>query len=893
MKKRMFILWLAFLIFNVNPFTISYIQGQGKQKSMLREEAHRVWRGQYAKGDRVTWEKRLRKFRRMNKLPAVALCHSAIGVIYYYEGNYDEAVSHLSQSLRISREKGLEKMAGRDLYWIGVVQRKRGLHEEALKSFKESMEMAKGAGMVGTEAKNLRQIGLLLLAKGRYQESMDYLNRSLKIAQERQDDGLKMSCLNNIGLVHKAQGTFEKAEEYFTRSLEISETLQNRRWKASNYNGLGDLCSRKHDYQCATEYYGQSLTISEALNDKKGLAITHNKMGKTHLRMKEIKTALRHFEKSHETAKDMGIRTLVAFTSQNTAKAYGRMKRWEKALEKTDEAITILREVDMPAALQDCYHMKGTFLERKGDIPGAEKNYRESVKILETLREGVAGGEEEMLAFVEVRGRAYQKLIAILLRQGKPAEALEYLERSRLRNLREQFDQLRPHLSDEGEEKAKEKEKKLREQIEEARAKLTEEKSKPKEKQDAEKIAHLENTLNSKRGEYIEYINDLREEFPELASLLAIQPDTLIDLQGLLPPQVALIQYLILEETLYIFVVTDKSLSHREVKVSQGNLEAKIDYLRSLMMNPQIPMNLGPLEAKTLRPKDEGRLHLYEMFIGPFLQASQELYGLLIKPVEAEVSGFMVLGIIPNGKLHLLPFQVLGQKDQEEAFRFLLEDKSIFYLNSQSILKFAQKRAREIGEKDNVIAFGNPDDSLRYAEEEIELIKGIFSNARAYIRRDATEDKVKRELAGFNILHLATHGRMKGNIKGSHILLVPSSDGKEDGKLFIREIWALQLLGYQLVTLSACETAMGKEASGDVIVSLETAFLRAGTPTIVASLWEVDDQATGILMKTFYHNLTRQGKAEALRGAQVALLKDPRYIYPYYWASFVLVGDWR
>ncbi len=173
------------------------------------------------------------------------------------------------------------------------------------------------------------------------------------------------------------------------------------------------------------------------------------------------------------------------------------------------------------------------------------------------------------------------------------------------------------------------------------------------------------------------------------------------------------------------------------------------------------------------------------------------------------------------------------------------------------------------------------------------MIKGIYSKAKAYVRRDATEDKVKAGLAGFNILHFATHGKLKGNIKESYILLAPSSDGKEDGRLFIREIWGLELVGYQLVTISACETAKGKEASGDIMVSLETAFLRAGTPTILASLWEVDDQATGVLMKTFYHNVTKQGKAEALRKAQVALLKDPRYVYPYYWAPFVLVGDWR
>jgi CHAT domain-containing protein len=616
-------------------------------------------------------------------------------------------------------------------------------------------------------------------------------------------------------------------------------------------------------------------------------------MGKIYLKTRQTKTALRYFEKSRDMAEAMGTRILVAVTSLNIGKAYGRMRRWEDALGKTDESIGILKEVDIPAALQNCYYTRGRLLERKGDIPGAEKSYRESVKILETLREDVAGGEEEMLAFVEMRGHVYQRLIALLLKQGKAAEALKYLERSRLQKFRDQFDRLRPHLGNEGEEEAKEKERKLRKQIEEARARLTEEKAKPKGKQNVKKLAQLENSLSTKRGEYIEYINDLREKFPELASLLAIQPDTLIDLQSLLPPQVAIIQYLILEEGLYIFLVTNEFLSYKEVKVSQIDLEGKIDYLRSLLMNPQIPLNLGPLEVKTLKPKDEGRSNLYEMFISPFIKASQELHHLLIKPVEGELSRFKILGIIPNGKLHLLPFQTLGKTNPKGEFRFLLEDKSLFYLNSQSILKFAQKRAKEIGEKGNLIAFGNPDNSLRYAEEEIELIKGIYSKAKVYVRRDATEDKVKAGLAGFNILHFATHGKLKGNIKESYILLAPSSDGKEDGRLFIREIWGLQLVGYQLVTLSACETAKGKEASGDIMVSLETAFLRAGTPTILASLWEVDDQATGVLMKTFYRNVMKQGKAEALRKAQVALLKDPRYVYPYYWAPFVLVGDWR
>ncbi len=893
MKKTVIALSLLAFIWNVNLIAISHAQGQRGRQSPLWDEARKVWQGEYSPQDLSKWEKRLKKLTSDEKWFGVALCHNVIGTIHHQEGNFKEALKHLNQSLEITRKHRFEKLTARNLLWIGGIQWDQGRGDEALKSVREGLEIAQRMGMTGLAGNGLHLLSAISRSKGRYREAMGYAEQALQVAKDSASNPLMMLCLYDMGLIYRFQGNFEKARDHFIRSLDLAKGLKNRKWMGFNFAELGDMCSRQKDFRCALENYRQATELFESLNNKKGLALTYNKMGRSCLHMKDVKTALTHFEKSHDLAKDMGIKPLVAMTSLNMGKAYNRMGRPEDALAKTDEAIALYKEVDVPDPLRECYFMKGALLEKRGDISGAQKHYAESVKVLETLREDVAGGEEEMLAFVEMRGYAYQRLIALLLKQGKIAEALEYLERSRLRNLRDQFDQLAPRLSDEREEEAKAREKVLREEIEAARTQLVEEKSKPKEVQDTAKIAQLETRLSDKRQQYIEYINDLRDKFPELASLLAIQPDSLIDLQSLLSPEVAIIQYLILEEGLYTFVVTRESVSHREVKVSQADLEGKIDYFRSLLMNPQIPVNLGPLETKTLRPKDKGRSDTYEMFISPFLKASQELYQLLIKPIEGELSRAEVLGIIPNGKLHLVPFQALGEPTPQGEFRFVLEHKSIFYLNSQSILKFAQKRAKEIGDKGTLIAFGNPDDSLRHAEEEIDLIKGIFAQAKAYVRRDATEDKVKTGLAGFNILHFATHGKMKGNIKESYILLAPSSDGKEDGKLFLREIWGLPLLGYQLVTLSACETAMGKEASGDVMVSLETAFLRAGTPTILASLWAVDDQATGVLMKTFYSNVKKQGKAEALRKAQVALLSDPRYVYPYYWAPFIVVGDWR
>jgi len=892
MKRAVIILGFLAFIGSLNPIGFSHAQRDRESRNpQLWNEAADVWRGKYSPEDLQRWERRVDQLGSNDN--AVALCHNVIGVIYQNEGDLRNAMKHLNLSLEITRRAGMEKLTARSLMWSGIVLWDLGKAEEASKRLTESVEIAQRLGSIGIAGTSFHMLSHIARGRGRNREAMQYAEQAMQIAKDQGNDMLMMLSLFDIGMIHKNQGDLEKAADYFGRSLDLAGKLNNRKWSAFNLAELGGICSRRRDYNCAAENYRRAIDVFGALNNRKGLALTYNKMGVSYLHLKDTKSALDCLDKSHALALEIGMKSHVAYTSLNMGKAYSRTGRPDEALAKIDEAIAIYREIDVPDMLRECYFMKGALLERKGDIPGAEGSYKESVKVLETLREDVAGGEQEIQTFVEMRGQVYQKLVAVLLKQGKAAEALEYLERSRLRSLRDQFDQLAPRLGDEKAERAKAREKELREEIEGARTQLVEEKSKPKEDQDEKRISELEIRLGEKRRQYIEYINDLREKFPELASLLAIQPDSLIDLQNLLPPQAAVLQYLILEGGLYAFIVTRDSVSHKEVKVSQGDLEAKIDFFRSCLMNPQIPLNAGPLEAKTLKPKERGRSDAYEMFIAPFLTASQELYRLLIKPLEAELAQIRLLGIIPNGKLHLLPFQALGEPNSRGEFRFLLESRSIFYLNSQSILKFAQKRAKEIGDKGTLLAFGNPDNSLKHATEEIDLIRRIFSPAKAYLGPEATEDRAKSELAGFNILHFATHGKMKGNIKDSYILLAPSPDGREDGKLFLKEIWGLPLNGYQLVTLSACETAVGKEASGDVMVSLETAFLRAGTPTILASLWAVDDQATGVLMKAFYDNVTKQGKAEALRTAQAALLSDPRYAYPYYWAAFIVVGDWR
>lgn len=891
MKRVVIIPCFLFLLAALGSVPDSH--GQPQRQEDWVAEAVKIRSRHVSPGDMEKWTRRLAWSKSQRNNQALALCLNVIGTLHSQEGNLDASIRFLQESIQLSSVYGTQRLTMISLVWLAMAQHDAGLPEEALKSGLRALALAEELKSEASIGRSCMAIGTALTAMGRYAEAMTYLERGLSAAMPSQDRRLQMMVLGKMGRLYLSQGDYPKAKGCYSRSLKISEDLQDKGSIVQVLLRLGEVSGQQKDFKAALEYLMRAEVLAEESGKKILMGLTQRNMGVTYASMGDGKKALERFDRADTLVRDLGAKPLLAAIYLGKSRAWSILKGWDQALQETDRAIETLKGLQIPALLLGCYDLKGQGLEGKGNLAQAEASYRESVKLFETLREGAAGGEEEKLTFEESHAAVYQRLIDVLLRQGKVPEAMNYLERSRLKKFRDQFDRLKPTLGSKEEEQARQKEEKLMAEIGSVQDLLSREQSKPKEEQNSAWIKELEKRLSARKQDYIEYVNDLREKFPELASLLAIQPDSLIDLQALLPPQAAIIQYLILSDRLYIFVVTGKTSSYKEVKVSQEDLEKKVDAMRSLLMDPRIPATLGPLDAGSLQPQDQRRRDMFDEWIRPLFEVSQELRQLLVQPVEAAIAPFAVLGIIPNGKLHLLPFQALGRRLPDGRFRFLIEEKSLFQLNSQSILKFAQKQAIEIGDKGRLVAFGNPDNSLKYAEEEVRVIKGLFHNAKTYVRQEASKDRLKKGLEGFDILHLATHGKMREDIKNSYVLMAGSPDGKDDGKLSLREIWGLNLRGYQLVTLSACETALGKEASGDTMVSLETAFLRAGAATIVASLWGVDDEATGLLMKAFYENLRSNGKADSLRAAQVALRGNPRFAFPFYWASFILVGDWR
>src|SRR5262249_46709397 len=226
---------------------------------------------------------------------------------------------------------------------------------------------------------------------------------------------------------------------------------------------------------------------------------------------------------------------------------------------------------------------------------------------------------------------------------------------------------------------------------------------------------------------------------------------------------------------------------------------------------------------------------------------------------------------------------------------------------------------------DKVLAFGNPDlgdpeKNLEYAELEAEEVKNVYPQSTVYVKKEASEEKSKSLSPTYDILHFATHAQLSEDDPLSSAVLLAKED-KEDGRLEVREIFGMELKA-NLVVLSGCDTGLGKLSTGDELVGLTRAFIYAGTPSVVASLWSVDDSSTAHLMASFYRNLKTMSKVEALRGAQLELIRgegrsdmlarrgvggigklgetvksEPQdrisisTSHPYFWAPFILVGD--
>ncbi|MCP4398357.1 MAG: CHAT domain-containing protein [bacterium] len=408
-------------------------------------------------------------------------------------------------------------------------------------------------------------------------------------------------------------------------------------------------------------------------------------------------------------------------------------------------------------------------------------------------------------------------------------------------------------------------------------------------------LTELEEQHSQTQRELASYVTKLKQTQPDLAALLGMKPIELKMVQERLAADTILLQYLVLPKKTIVFVINTETINIVEIPVAKEQLHLYVKQFRCAV-GASACTEIG-LEAFIDDPSPSSGTErgLERIEYGPtahdiLMKSSRALYDLLLLPIveRGYLAGMKRLCVSPNGILHYVPFEALHDSQNQ----YVNDTYSVFYINSTSILWVAMDRAEaSIQRTTHLVAFGNPDGTLRYAQTEVEQIAALFANQTGrsvdvYYKNDAQKTTLKTVALRNSLLHIATHGIFNPeNSPESYLVMA-------DGRLTIQDIWGLPLRGLFLTTLSACQTGVGENLSGDDLISLENAFIYAGSPAVISTLWSVDDRATSELMTLFYRYLLQgMQRADALTQAKRDLGKrNEAYQDPYYWAAFILRG---
>jgi CHAT domain-containing protein len=554
----------------------------------------------------------------------------------------------------------------------------------------------------------------------------------------------------------------------------------------------------------------------------------------------------------------------VGLSLNNLSVLYVEQKKYSKAEPLMEKALRITH-FNKDIVNERLFQANiGYLLKNTGRIPGAISHFKKAVSLLENLRRQFKV-EEVQQSFMKDKMGAYKQLVLLLLEQGEIEEAFSYVERAKSRAFLDMLGNHKLGLKDAATQEQLEKERMFQNRINSLIDRTRKERSKPGDQQRAV-LSEWDTELVEAQKDYRKLLLEIKKSSPELSSLVSVDPLQLKKVQKLIDKDEAIIEYFVTENKTIAFIIERKKVDAIQIDVRENKLKAKIQELRESLSK-------------------QGYLKDRDAYEAP----SKELYDLLLKPALLSVKAKR-LCIVPHGALHYLPFHMLA--DEKE---YLIDKYEIFYSPSASVQQFCLQKRKDA--KAQILALGNPDyedklPQLPFAEAEINKIKKLFPETAAYTGKKATESVSKLRSSEMSIVHFATHAEFNEYVPiFSSIRL--TKDESEDGRLEVHEIFGLDLSKASLVTLSGCESGLSKIGTGDELIGLPRAFIYAGTPSVLASLWKVDDLSTALLMTEFYKNLKTMPKSLALQQAQISIRNTCKDNHPIFWAPFVLIGDWK
>jgi CHAT domain-containing protein/Tfp pilus assembly protein PilF len=863
-----------------------------------------------------------------------AKAHADLGEVLLRRNDFDGARPHLEAALSLWEASGDAYQRARTLYNLGLGSFSLGKLDESFNFYDQALRLTEPSWDVTPDIQN--GLGNVYAARGESQKAFDHLDQAFKLARETGRTGAEAAVRTTRGVLHLRRGEASAALGELTEALRIDQSdpdLQQYAGKVqgnlgSVYLGLGQpqealvnfqraLVSFQGDDQKwtanmlvsvgradlildrpaeALKNFKQALGMAAAAKSLGAQASALQGIGMAELQLQQAPQAIGHLKEALEIQAGVD-HPGQALTLQKLGEAFRKQGNPAAAREALLTALRINEEVQAPYSRPPILLELARLERGQGDLQAALHRIEEAIRILESVRYDLSD-DRLRTAFLASRRSYYDLYVDLLMEldrqrpgQGYADQALAKSEMARARALLDLLTTARLELTRGISAELREKERDVRARLSQIQRQLADELSKALARPLIIRELEARRQETEREQEGIEA--RIKAESPHYAELRYPSPLRREEIQKLLQPDEALLEYSLGEKGIYLFVVTTRGLTVHPLKPTPEKVGEDVEVLRVGLENG-------------------GRL------TNAYLRTARRLYKELVEPAQAEIQGKSRLLVAPDGPLHHLAFEALLTREaqRETDCHFLIEDWAVSYVPSASVLSSLEASGAGAGPRKRLIAFAPaygpsggsrpatrsstpetvreaaPLPDLEGARQEVAAIAGLYPEAdrAVYVGPEASRENFKRvPRAAF--LHFAGHGRLdEEHPERSSLELT-------DGSLQVDDIFNLDLSS-DLVVLSACRTA-GKVVTGEGLVGLTRAFLYAGTPSVMVTLWQAVDTSARDLMVQLYTNLGRQGdKAEALRQAKLALIAQGRrtggrLARPYYWAPFILVGKPR
>lgn len=846
-----------------------------------------------------------------------------IGMVHTFMAQNQKALEYFNQALGLQKGLAERWQVAFTFVELGKLYWRLGEQGKMNECFAEGLRGLREAGDEENEIGTLTTLSFIHVTQGDYQSALDYLQLSLPFFRTTKNLNGEAAALNTLGQVYYNLGDPRQALEYFNQSLSGFRELRRPYNEAYVLINLGITENTLGDKQKSLDRFNEALLLMRAIPNPRGEANLLRHIGQVYQEIGELPKAMESLNQSLRLAREHGEPIVEANALTSIGEVYAAMGEREKAIESLNLALPRRRAVrDRQGEARTLSALAAVERDR-GELGKAQTYAEEAIWIIESLRAKVAGAELRT-SYLATNQGYYEQYIDLLMRlheqspgAGHDALALQASEKARARALLDSLVEARADIRQGGDPALLARERSLQKQLgarEDRRQRLLTSKHTP------EQAAAADREVDAALAEYRQVQAQIRASSPRYAALTQPQPLELKEIQAQLGDETLLLVYSLGAKRSFLWAVTPATMKSY-VLPSRDEIEKGV---RGVKDSPGVYQLLQLSHQRKSKAKAEA--------------ATQQLSRLLLGPVARQITRKRLV-IVPDGALQYIPFAALTHPGSN---RRLIADHEVISLPSVSALGQLRRDLAGRGPAPKTVAviadpvFEAQDERFKIQTDraasapsnQANPLAAVTRSARdaglqdfprlSYTRREADQitslvppamqakildfdasraTLAQTDLGQYRFLHFATHSLVNSKnpeLSGIVLSLYDRERQPQDGFLRAHELYNLKL-GADLVVLSACQTALGKEVRGEGLIGLSRGFLYAGAPRLVVSLWKVNDLATAELMNRFYRGMLRENlrPAAALRAAQAEMARKPRWRAPYYWAGFVLQGEWR